>query len=62
MLTLKTYYPKWINYTWCPANYKQHQPNNWWQNPEAYDYLMKEITNLVLLLTYFDKSQVNSHS
>jgi hypothetical protein len=36
---VKTYYPKWINYTWCPANYKQHQPNNWWQNPEAYGYL-----------------------
>jgi uncharacterized SAM-binding protein YcdF (DUF218 family) len=47
ILTLKTYYPKWINYTWCPANYKQHQPNNWWRYPEAHAYVMKEITNLV---------------
>jgi uncharacterized SAM-binding protein YcdF (DUF218 family) len=47
MLTLKTYYPKWIEYTWCPANYKQHQPDNWWKYPEAYGYVMKEITNLV---------------
>ncbi|PSB10951.1 YdcF family protein [Pleurocapsa sp. CCALA 161] len=47
MLTLKTYYPKWIKYTWCPANYKQHQPDNWWKYPEAHGYVMKEITNLV---------------
>ena len=47
MLTLKTYYPKWISYTWCPANYEQHQPDNWWKYPEAYGYVMKEITNLV---------------
>ena len=47
MLTLKTYYPKWINYTWCPADYKQHQPDNWWKYPEAHSYVMKEITNLV---------------
>ncbi len=47
MLTLKTYYPQWINYTWCPANYEQHQPDNWWKYPEAHGYVMKEITNLV---------------
>ena len=47
MLTLQTYYPKWIDYTWCPANYKQHQANNWWKYPEAHGYVMKEITNLV---------------
>ena len=47
MLTLKTYYPQWINYTWCSANYQQHQPDNWWKHPEAQGYVMKEITNLV---------------
>lgn len=47
MLTLKTYYPKWISYTWCPANYERHQPNNWWEYPKAHGYVMKEITNLV---------------
>ena len=47
MLTLKTYYPKWIEYTWCPANYKQHQPDNWWKSPESHGYVMKEITNLI---------------
>ena len=47
MLTFKTYYPKWIEYTWCPANYKKHQPDNWWKSPESHGYVMKEITNLV---------------
>lgn len=47
MLTLKTYYPKWINYTWCPANYQQHQPDNWWKHPESHSSVMKEITNII---------------
>lgn len=47
ILCLKTYYPKWINYTWCPANYKEHQFDNWWEYPESYEYVMKEITNLI---------------
>lgn len=47
MLSLKTYYPKWINYTWCPANYKEHQPENWWKYRESYEYVMKEIANLI---------------
>jgi uncharacterized SAM-binding protein YcdF (DUF218 family) len=47
ILSLKTYYPRWIDYTWCPANYQQHQPDNWWKNAESEDYVMKEITNLV---------------
>lgn len=47
MLTLKTYYPQWIKYTWCPANYEQHQPDNWWKYRESYGYVIKEITNLI---------------
>ncbi|WP_156114265.1 ElyC/SanA/YdcF family protein [Myxosarcina sp. GI1] len=47
MLTLKTYYPQWVKYIWCPANYKQHQPDNWWKYSESHSYVMKEITNLV---------------
>lgn len=47
MLSLKTYYPKWINYTWCPASYMKCQPDNWWHYPESYRYVMKEIANLV---------------
>lgn len=47
MLTLKTYYPQWINYTWCPANYEQHQPDHWWKHPESHNYVMKEITNTI---------------
>jgi uncharacterized SAM-binding protein YcdF (DUF218 family) len=47
ILYLKTYYPKWVNYTWCPANYKEHQFNNWWKYPESHDYVIKEITNLI---------------
>jgi uncharacterized SAM-binding protein YcdF (DUF218 family) len=47
LLYLKTYYPPWITYTWCPANYSEHQIDNWWQYQESYEYVMKEITNLV---------------
>ena len=47
LLSLKTYYPQWINYIWCPADYKEHQPDNWWQYPESSRYVIKEITNLV---------------
>ena len=47
LLSLRTYYPQWIDYSWCPANYKQHQSNNWWQHPESNRYVIKEITNLV---------------
>ncbi|MDJ0708487.1 MAG: YdcF family protein [Leptolyngbyaceae cyanobacterium MO_188.B28] len=47
MLTLKTYYPKWIEYTWHPADYIYHQPDNWWKYPESHGYVMKEINNLI---------------
>jgi uncharacterized SAM-binding protein YcdF (DUF218 family) len=47
ILTLKTYYPKWIDYTWCPANYKNHQAYNWWKDSESYEYVTNEINNLV---------------
>ena len=47
MLCLRTYYPKWINYTWCPANYEEHQPDNWWMYSKSYEYVMKEIANLI---------------
>ena len=43
----KTYYPQWIDYIWCPANYQEHQPNNWWQYPQSEQYVMAEITNIV---------------
>jgi len=47
MLNLKTYYPHWIKYIWCPANYKEHQKDNWWEYPRSHDCVMKEITNLI---------------
>ena len=47
LLSLKTYYPQWIDYTWCPANYKECQSDNWWQYPKSYEYVMREISNLV---------------
>ena len=47
LLSLKTYYPHWIHYSWCPANYMKHQADNWWQDSESKRYVMKEITNLV---------------
>jgi uncharacterized SAM-binding protein YcdF (DUF218 family) len=47
LLSLKTYYPQWVNYIWCPANYQKHQSNNWWQDSESNYYVMKEITNLI---------------
>ena len=27
LLSLKTYYPRWIEYSWCPADYEYCQPN-----------------------------------
>lgn len=47
LLTFKTYYPHWIDYNWYPANYKNCQPNNWWEHPEFDNYVRKEIDNLV---------------
>jgi hypothetical protein len=47
LLSLKTYYPQWVDYIWCSANYQQHQPDNWWQNSESKQYVMKEIANLI---------------
>ena len=47
LLSLKTYYPQWIEYSWCPANYSQCQPNNWWKCPDSSNYVIKEIANLV---------------
>ncbi|NJP18665.1 MAG: DUF218 domain-containing protein [Hydrococcus sp. CRU_1_1] len=47
LLSLKTYYPKWIDYTWCPANYQKYQSDNWWQYSESYEYVTNEIKNLV---------------
>ncbi|MEY4519086.1 MAG: hypothetical protein RLZZ499_1685 [Cyanobacteriota bacterium] len=44
LLTLKTYYPKWIDYTWCPANYEKCQSNNWWKYEESAEYVIKEVT------------------
>lgn len=55
MLTLKTYMPKWIEYTWCPANHKEHQPDNWWKSPETFDYVMGELNSLT---TYVQEGQL----
>jgi hypothetical protein len=38
---------KILVFTWCPADYKEHQFDNWWQYPESHEYVMKEITNLI---------------
>jgi uncharacterized SAM-binding protein YcdF (DUF218 family) len=50
LLSLKTYYPKWINYIWCPANYQEHQPDNWWKSPQPKQYVMAEMTNIIKLV------------
>lgn len=50
LLSLKTYYPEWINYSWCPANYENCQADNWWQYPESYRYVIKEINNVIKLV------------
>lgn len=47
LLTFKTYYPQWIDYTWCPANYQECQPNNWWKHPNFNNYVRKEIDSLI---------------
>ena len=50
MLTFKTYYPKWISYTWCPADYQNCQPNNWWKHPDFNNYVIKEINTVIELV------------
>ena len=50
LLSLRTYYPQWIDYSWCPANYKKCQPHNWWKYPESNNYVTKEIANLINLV------------
>ena len=47
LLSLQTYYPHWINYTWCSANYQKCQPNNWWKYSDSTRYVINEINNLV---------------
>lgn len=47
LLSLKTYYPKWIDYSWCPANYQKYQSNNWWQDRESYRRVITEVDNLI---------------
>ena len=47
LLSLQTYYPNWINYTWCSANYQKCQPNNWWKYSDSTRYVINEINNLV---------------
>ena len=49
LLTLRTYFPKWIKYTWCPANYEDHQSNNWWLNPEVSEYVLNEVKTVIKL-------------
>ena len=49
LLTLRTYFPKWIKYTWCPADYKDHQSNNWWLNPEVSGYVLNEAKTVIKL-------------
>ena len=47
LLSLRTYYPQWIDYTWCRAKYQKWQVDNWWQDSESNQYVIEEITNLV---------------
>ncbi|MCP4643799.1 MAG: YdcF family protein [bacterium] len=47
LLTLSTYAPDWIEYTWCPADYRDHQPDTWWKHDEAELYVTKEVRTLV---------------
>jgi len=46
LLTLRTYAPPWFEYVWCPADYVDHQPHNWWQSAEATRYVMAEVDKL----------------
>ena len=50
LLTFETYYPKWISYTWYPADYKSCQPNNWWKHPDFNNYVIREINTVIELI------------
>ncbi len=34
-LTLRTYMPRWVEYTLCPADDQMTQKDNWWLTPEG---------------------------
>ena len=47
LLSLETYYPRWIDYSWCPANYRKCQADNWWQDRESYRRVITEMNSLI---------------
>jgi uncharacterized SAM-binding protein YcdF (DUF218 family) len=47
LLTLQTYLPDWIQYSWIPAPYRDHQRNNWWTHDLARGYVIEECEALV---------------
>ncbi|MFC4617574.1 YdcF family protein [Camelliibacillus cellulosilyticus] len=46
-LTLKTYMPNWISYTFCPDDRPYGQFYNWWKADKEKEYVMKEAHALV---------------
>lgn len=47
LLTLQTYMPAWIEYSWVPAPYRDHARDNWWRSSDVSDYVTEECEKLV---------------
>ena len=47
LLTLRTYAPQWINYSWAPADLPLHHRHNWWQTSKVETRVRKEARGLV---------------
>ncbi|SET27005.1 DUF218 domain-containing protein [Oceanobacillus limi] len=46
-LTLRTYMPNWIDYSFCPDDRKRGRKHNWWTDPKEEKTINKEIASLI---------------
>lgn len=46
-LTLKTYMPRWVQYTLCPVDDQTTKPDNWWLTPEGAKRVEAESRKLI---------------
>ncbi|HLU20983.1 MAG TPA: YdcF family protein [Bacillaceae bacterium] len=47
LLTLKTYMPRWINYTICPDEREFGQKENWWETEKEKNRVLNEVKSIV---------------
>ena len=55
LLTLCTYMPRWVEFTWCPDDRPHPRADNWWERSEDERLIRKEARSLV---TYVRERQL----